>query len=260
MATTLITPDELREIWGLLSPAERLESFGFLVREEAEDFFLELRSADQLALLLGLPPAARRSWMRLLAPDDAADLLQEVEPEAPEARGELLALLDAPTRKEVSALLAYEEDDAGGLMSPRYARVRPEMTVDEAIGYLRKQAQTVETLHYAYVLDARQRLLGVISLRELFAASGGARVSDVMHTDLVSVPEQMDQESVSHLLARHDFAALPVVDAEGRMKGIVTFDDIADVIEEEATEDMQKMGGSAALDAPYLQVSLGQMI
>jgi magnesium transporter len=260
MATTLITADELREIWGLLAPADRLESFGFLPREEAEDFFLELRSADQLALLLGLsplPPAVRRSWMRLLAPDDAADLLQEAEPEV---RAELLGLLDASTRKEVSALLAYEEDDAGGLMSPRYARLRPEMTVDEAIGYLRKQAQTVETLHYAYVLDPRQRLLGVISLRELFAASGNARVSDVMHADLVTVEEQMDQESVSHLLARHDFAALPVVDAEGKMKGIVTFDDIADVIEEEATEDMQKMGGSEALDAPYLQVSLGEMI
>ncbi|HYG64912.1 MAG TPA: magnesium transporter [Thermoanaerobaculia bacterium] len=257
MATTLITPDELREAWGLLSPAERLESFGFLVREEAEDFFLELRSADQLALLLGLPAAARRSWMRLLAPDDAADLLQEA---TPEVRAELLSLLDAPARQEVSALLAYEEDDAGGLMSPRYARVRPEMTVDEAIGYLRKQAQTVETLHYAYVLDPRQCLLGVISLRDLFAAPGNARVSEVMQTGLVSVEEQMDQESVSHLLARHDFVALPVVDAEGRMKGIVTFDDIADVIEEEATEDMQKMGGSAALDAPYLQVGLGEMI
>jgi magnesium transporter len=254
---SLITADELREVWGLLSPSERLESFGFLAREEAEDLFLELRSADQLNVLLGLPPTARRSWIRLLAPDDAADVLQEAEPEA---RTELLALLDAPSRKEVSALLAYEEDDAGGLMSPRYARVRPEMTVDEAIGYLRKQAQGVETLHYAYVLDPQQRLLGVISLRELFAAPGGKRVSEVMHTDLVTVAEQMDQESVSHLLARHDLVALPVVDAEGRMKGIVTFDDVADVLEEEATEDIQKIGGSAALDAPYLQVGMGQMI
>jgi magnesium transporter len=253
----IITADELREIWGLLSPTERLESFGFLSREEAEDFFLELRAADQLRIVLGMSPPARRSWVRLLAPDDAADMFQEAEPEA---RGELLALLDAPTRKEVSALLAYEEDDAGGLMSPRYARVRSEMTVDEAIGYLRKQAQNVETLHYAYVLDGQQHLLGVISLRELFAAPGGQRVSEIMHTDLITVSEQTDQENVSHLLARHGLAALPVLDAEGRMKGIVTFDDIADVVEEEATEDIQKIGGSEALDAPYLQVGLGQMI
>jgi len=258
LTTTQISAEELREAWRLLSPAERLESFGFLPRGEAEEFFLELRPADQLQIVLDAPPALKRTWMRLLAPDDAADLLQEAEPEI---RAGLLQLLDPQSRREVNALLAYEEDDAGGLMSPRYARVRPDMTVDEAIGYLRIQArQNVETINYAYVLDGQQHLLGVISLRELFSAPGGKRVSELMHTDLVTIAADADQESVGPLLSLHDLMAIPVVDAAGRMQGIITFDDIADVVEEEATEDIHKMGGSEALDAPYLQVGLGQMI
>ncbi|HYU34373.1 MAG TPA: magnesium transporter [Thermoanaerobaculia bacterium] len=258
LGTVQISAEELREAWRLLTPAERLESFGFLPRGEAEEFFLELRPADQLQVILDAPPTQKRTWMRLLAPDDAADLLQEADPET---RADLLQLLDPQSRREVNTLLAYEEDDAGGLMSPRYARVRPEMTVDEAIGYLRIQArQNVETINYAYVLDGQQHLLGVISLRELFSAPGGKRVSEVMHTDLVTIAEDADQETVAHLLSIHDLMAIPVVDAAGRMQGIITFDDVADVVEEEATEDIHKIGGSEALDAPYLQVGLGQMI
>ncbi|MEA2604590.1 MAG: magnesium transporter [Acidobacteriota bacterium] len=258
MTTTTVSTEELLEAWRLLSPEERVESFGFLSQEDAQDFFLEMRPADQLMIIRRSPPAIRRSWLRLLAPDDAADLLQEAEPED---RAPLMALLDPATRREVTALMAYAEDDAGGLMSPRYARARPDMTVDEAIGYLRMQArQNLETLSYAYVLDSQQHLRGVLSLRELFTAPGDKRVSDIMNTDLITVSEDTDQETVGHLLARHDLVAIPVLDAEERMKGIVTFDDIVDVVEEEATEDIQKMGGSEALDAPYLQVGLGQMI
>jgi len=257
-AIATVTTEELHEAWRLLSPEERLESFGLLAPEDAQDFFLEIRPADQLLIVRESPPAIRRSWLRLLAPDDAADLLQEAEPEE---RSELMALLDPATRREVTTLLAYEEDDAGGLMSPRYARLRPDMTVDEAIGYLRMQArQNLETINYAYVLDSNQHLLGVMSLRELFTAAGGKQVSEVMNTDLITVSEDTDQETTSQLLGRHGIIAIPVLDAAGRMKGIVTWDDIVDVVEEEATEDIQKMGGSEALDAPYLQVSLLDMI
>jgi magnesium transporter len=146
-------------------------------------------------------------------------------------------------------------------MSTRYARVRPEMTVDEAILYLRKQANArLETIYYGYVLDQEQHLLGVVSLRQLFQAKGNALVRDMMHTDLVQVPEEMDQEAVGRVFAQHDLVALPVIDASGRMKGIVTVDDIVDVVQEEATEDIQKIGGSEALDAPYLEVSALQMV
>jgi magnesium transporter len=249
---------ELQDAWPLLSRADRAEGFAMLPRPEAEELFLGLRAKDQLQLLQLLPAGEHRSWMRLLAPDDAADLIQE---SSATDRDPLLGLLDEPTRKEVKALLAYQEDQAGGLMSPRYARVRSEMTVDEAVSYLRQQARAqVETIYVAYVLGPDQRLLGAVSFRDLFAADHNKHVRDVMRTELVTATEQQDQESVSRLFTQHGLQALPVVDAEGRMKGIVTVDDIVDVVQEEATEDIQKFGGMEALDAPYLQIAMRSMI
>jgi magnesium transporter len=196
--------------------------------------------------------------MRQLAPDDAADVVQAAEPEQ---RDTLLAALDAPTRREVSALLAYAEDEAGGLMSPRYVRLRPDMSVDEAVAYLRRAArERVETIYYIYVLDAEQRLLGVVSFRELFAAPPEAPVRQVMRTNIISVRDDLDQEAVANVIAENGLMAVPVLDAEGRIRGIVTIDDIVDVVREEATEDIQKIGGTQALDAPYLQVGLFEMV
>jgi magnesium transporter len=249
---------ELQDAWPLLVPSERLEAFRLLAQADADDFFLSLNARDQVELLFALPEGERRLWMRLLAPDDAADVIQEVPQEA---RPGLLALLDQVSRVEVSALLDYAEDEAGGLMNPRYARLRPDMNVDEAIGYLRRQArERIATIYYVYVLDGQQRLVGIISFRELFAAPGDKKVQDVMRTDMVTVSEQMDQEAVSLLFAQHNFMALPVVDAEGHIKGIVTVDDIVDVVQEEATEDIQKIGGMEALDGPYLQIGFAQMV
>jgi magnesium transporter len=253
-----LSAEDLREAWNLLVPEDRIESFRALDRPDAEDLFLELSARDQSELLFSLPPAERRSWLRLLPMDDAADLIQEAGSEHREA---LLQLLDDPTRKEVHALLAYAEDDAGGLMNPRYARVRPEMSADEALTYLRRQAseQTV-SLPYAYVLDHDQHLEGVVSYRELFLARPEQIVKDVMRTDLVTAPESMDQEELSRLFATNRLIAIPVVDAQGRMKGIVTLDDIVDVVREEATEDIQKIGGMAAFDQPYLRLTVKEMV
>ncbi|MGH7459489.1 MAG: magnesium transporter MgtE N-terminal domain-containing protein, partial [Longimicrobiales bacterium] len=186
---------ELKEAWELLSTEERLDGFRLLGAGEAEEFFLDLSARDQYELIQSLPTPERRLWLRVLAPDDAADVVQEADDEA--ERLALLTLLDEPTRREVSALLAYEEDDAGGLMSSRFARLRPDMTVDEAISYLRRQALShvdVETIYYIYVLDPNQRLLGVASFRELFSERGDRLVRDVMRTEFVTVPEEMDQE------------------------------------------------------------------
>lgn len=249
---------DLEEAWSLLVPSDRLESFRALDRTDAEDFFLSLSARDQAELLLALVPAERRSWMRLLAPDDAADLVQEVDPDK---REELLALLDDPTRHDVSGLLAYAEDDAGGLMNPRYARLRPDMTVDEAITYLRRHAaEGAETLTYAYVLAPDSKLLGVVSYRDLITAKPDQKIEAIMRTELVTVPEALDQEELGRLFAAHRLMAFPVVDPEGRMKGIVTLDDIVDVVREEATEDIQKMGGTAALDAPFLRLGAWSMV
>ncbi len=253
-----LTAAELRDAWPVLSTEERLEGLTLLTHAETEAVFLGMHARDQADLLLGADPGLRRSLMRMLPPDDAADVVQEAEIED---RHTLLDLLDDTTRKEVVALLAYAEDDAGGLMNPRYARLRPEMSVDEAISYLRRQTREhVESVYYLYVLDAEQHLLGVVSFRDLFSAPPAARVRDVMHSEVVTVPEDMDQEAVSQLFAEHNFLAMPVVDAEGRVKGIVTVDDIVDVVQEEATEDIQKLGGMSALEAPYLSVGFLGML
>jgi len=250
--------EELREIWPFLDLEERLEGFRVLAPGEAEDVFFGLSTREQCELLLALPPRERQLWMRQLAPDDAADAVQQADEEQREG---MLRLLDEPTRREVSALLAYAEDEAGGLMSPRYVRLRVEMSVDEAISYLRRAArERVETIYYIYVLDGEQRLLGVVSFRELFAAPPDKTVRDVMRTEVVSVPEDMDQEEVANVIAQNDLMAVPVLDAEGRIKGIVTVDDIVDVVREEATEDIQKIGGTQALDAPYLEVGVLEMV
>jgi magnesium transporter len=249
---------EIRAVWPLLSPADRIEAFMLLPRDEAQDFFFGLDARDQAELIRGLAPSDQRLWMRFLPPDDAADLVQQ----APiEDRHQLLALLDEQTRREVTALLAYAEDNAGGLMNPRFVRLRADVTVDEAISYLRKQMQEqARTITYGYVLDTEQRLLGVISFRQLFTSPGRTLVRDVMRTDVIKLPEHMDQEAVSHEFTHSHLVALPVVDADGRMKGIVTVDDVVDVVQEEATEDMQKVGGVAALDRPYLQITMSGMI
>jgi len=249
--------DELHDVWRLLAPEDRLAAFHLVPHDSGEDFFLALSTAEQAALLVTLPAKERRAWLRLLPPDDAADVIQAA---LPAARQEFLALLDDSTRKEVSALLAYAEDQAGGLMNPRFARLRPEMSVDEAIAYLRRQVRELETAHYIYVLDAEQRLLGVVSFRELFPVPPERTVQEVMHRDVVTAHEHLDQEALGRLFATHRFLAIPIVDDEQHIKGIVTMDDIVDVVQEEATEDIQKIGGMEALDAPYLQIGMGRMV
>src|SRR5688572_27849283 len=258
---TGLTTSDLIETWRLLTPEDRLEAFLDLPRTDAEDFFLELSARDQYELISTMPrgQGQRRSWLRLLPPDDAADLIQEAEGD--DERQNLLGVLDEQTRREVLALLAYAEDDAGGLMNPRYARVRPEASADEAIRYLQRQArEVVETIYYVYVIDADQRLVGVVSFRDLFAAPSDKFVRDLMATDLITVREDMDQEELGRMFAQHDLQAIPVVDAQGRMKGIVTVDDIVDVLREEATEDIQKIGGTQALEVPYLEVGMSEMV
>ncbi len=257
---TQIDLAELAEAWWILSAEDRIEGFRLLDPADAEEFFFDLSAHDQFELLMALRPAERRLWLRLLPPDDAADLIQE----APEdQRTSLLGLLDDATRREVTALLAYEEDEAGGLMSSRFARVRPDMRVDEAIAYLRRQAvgaMEPETIYYVYVLDNAQRLLGVVSFRQLFGSPGERLVRDIMESEVVAAPDSMDQEAVARLFAEYDLLALPVIDENRVLRGVITVDDIVDVVEEEATEDIQKLGGMEALEEPYLRTGFGVLL
>jgi magnesium transporter len=258
MAERNFSSSELYEAWPVLSLPERVEGFEYLGRNDADDFFLQLSARDRAQLLSALPAVERRLWMRLLAPDDAADVIQEA---AAEEREAFLALLDDPMKREVKGLLDYAEDEAGGLMNTRYSRLRATMTVDEAISYLRKDARAREkTVYYVFVVDTEEHLLGVVSFRDLLVSPGDKLVRDVMRTEVISVPEDLDQEALSKLFMRHHLLMMPVVDAEDRIKGVVNINDIVDVVQEEATEDIQKLGGVETLEGPYLQVPLPRMI
>lgn len=249
---------KLIETWSALSTDERKEKFAQLSRTDAEELFLSLKALEQAELIAEATALEKRSWVRLLAPDDVADVIQEL---GNEYRDEILSLLDPQTRREVTALLAYAEDNAGGLMSSRFVRLRPDMSVDEAISYLRIQAKTqVETIYYAYVIDMDQTLVGVISFRELFSAAPHKKIRDLMITDLIRIPVSLDQEQIAKIFSQQNLMALPVVDEWGHMKGIVTFDDIASVLQEEATEDIQKLGAVEALELPYMKTPFGEMI
>ncbi len=250
---------DLYEVWPLLTAEERTEAFRAMSLGKAEDFYLRLSNPDRAALLLSMKSDdERKLWLRLLAPDDTADIIQKVPPEK---HPQLLALLSDTERNEVRALLAYAADDAGGLMNPRFIQIRPDMLVDEGILYFRRQAKTHSVHFYsAYVVDTDRRLVGVVTLRTLFAAPAGTLVHDVMKTDVVSVPEDMDQEKISQLIEKYKLSAIPVVDVEGRMKGIVSIDDIVNVVRQEATEDIQKIGGMEAITEPYWQIAFSRMI
>lgn len=250
--------ENLLDNWQSLTHNQREQVFMILGRLDQEELFINLSSDYQAEIFELIPHAERRSWIRLLAPDDIADLIQNL---FDETQAEALRYLDYATLVEVKALLAYAEDEAGGLMNSRFARLRPEMTVEEAIRYLRAQSKShIETIYYAYVLDRTQVLLGVISLRELFLAKAQTTVQENMNTDLVTVLQDEDQESISKTFSNHNFLAIPVVDENNVMKGIITVDDVVEVIEEEATEDIQKLGGMEALGEPYLDISLPSMI
>ncbi len=246
------------ENWPTYTFDKRKELFYSLPRHEAEELFLNLNASNKADLFLELPGYERRSWIRLLAPDDVADLIQELPKDH---QNPSLDLLDPVTRTEVNALLAYAEDEAGGLMNSRFARLRPEMRVSEAISYLRAQSKAqIETIYYAYVLDQHQKLMGVVTLRELFNTFPTRVISEIMTTDLVTIPDDLDQEEIGKLFSQQNYLALPVVDEHNVMKGIITVDDIVETMQEDATEDIQKIGGSEALGEPYLDISLSSMI
>jgi magnesium transporter len=154
----------------------------------------------------------------------------------------------------------YPEDEAGALMHAGYVRISPDVTVEEAIAEIRQQAGQVEMIYYAYVLDDSQHLMGVASFRQLLSAERSKRVREVMRTDYVFVLEDADQETVAQLLAKRRLLAVPVLDQDGHMQGIVTSADVAGLIQQEAGEDIVKIGGMEALDGPYLEVTFGQMV
>ena len=204
---------------------ERVQGSQLLQQDDVEDFFLHLSAKDKAKLALALPLGERKLPMKLLAPDDAVDVVHQVPNEEREG---LLSLLDDKTRREVKGLVEYAEQKAQGLINPRYARLRPQMSIDEAVNFLRRDAQDrAHSIYYAYVTDSEERLLGVVTFRDLLIAAGDKPVQDVMRRDVITVPEHLDQTAIKDLLTRYNLQMIPVVDSEKRIKSVVTKDQIS---------------------------------
>ena len=243
---------DLAEIAEDLQPADRAVLLNHLPVERVAELvgYLELSLVEET--LGALEPGRAALVLRDMSPDERADAVARLERETAEA---FLARLSRSDREETRRLLAYPENSAGGLMTPDFVSLSPDATSAEALDRVRRGASEAETIYSLYAVDEHGRLVGVLSLRELLAAPVGAPVREVMRDDFVSARVETDQEEVANLISKYDLLAIPVVDVSNRLLGIVTVDDVLDVMVEESTEDIQKIGAVAPLETGYFQTS-----
>ncbi len=206
----------------------------------------------QLKMVEGTGKEQMAHLIEEMQSDDRADLLRRLPGPV---RENLLRLVDDADRRDIAKLIQYPENTAGALMTTDYAWLPANITVEEALERLRLQAPDTETIYYVYIVDEQRRLLGVVSLRDLIMAPRRAIVSDVMETHIVSVRDTDDREKVAQEFGEYDLLAMPVVGADGRLVGIITSDDVYDVMVSEATEDVHRMGGVGPMEGDYLQAS-----
>jgi magnesium transporter len=261
--------DTIREVfseWEAPDCAEALERcepqvaalvFRILPRDTAGETFEYLPLEMQTELVTTLGDEQLKAVLDEMAPDDRTRLLEELPGEVTRR---LIATLSPEQRKIASALLGYPERTAGRSMTPEYVTLRPEMTVSEALAHIRDKAPGSETINTLYVVDPKGRLLDDVRLSSLVLASPEALVKDLDDRQLISIPATATNEEVVASFEKYDRVALPVTDSRGFLLGIITIDDVLDVQADEATEDIQKLGGSEALDAPYLDVGFGEML
>ena len=224
--------------------------FRLLPKETAAETFAELQPESQELLIRGFSDRELHELVNELYVDDAADLVEEMPANVVKR---ILAQADPQMRKEINEILRYPENSAGSIMTTEYVSLRPEMTIAEAIQRIRRTGVDKETIYTCYVTKER-KLLGTVSVKDmLLAADENTRVSEIMDENVISVSTLTDQEEVAKMLSKYNFLALPVVDADGRMVGIVTFDDAMDVMVEETTEDIEKMAAIVPTEKPYLR-------
>lgn len=236
------------EVWQILSQAT--------LEKQAEIFeFIDLNRQTELVQLLDSEKLSE--LIAQMAPDNRADLLETLDTAQVEL---MLPLLAQAERADIRKLLSYPEHSAGSIMTTDYASLPEGLSAGEALAQLRLQAPDRETIYYIYVTDEHRRLRGLLSLRKLILARPDTLISKIIEQDVISVRVDENQEEVARKIARYDFIALPVVDDQNRLVGIITHDDVLDVVQEEATRDMQKVGGSEALDAPYFDVGFLPML
>ncbi|MCO6453847.1 MAG: magnesium transporter [Pirellulaceae bacterium] len=234
------------EAWSVLKHADmplRVEIFSYFDHDHQVAIF-ESQDRHEVAELIAE-----------MSPDDRVDLLQEVSPEVVQ---QLLELVPASERQNIERLQAFEEGTAGAVMTTDIARLSESLKVRDALAELGRQAEQLETIYYIYVVDGSGRLKGVVSARQLVSAMGRPQVTlgDLMDTDILMANVHEDQESVADKVARYDLLAIPVVDDDGRLVGIVTHDDVIDVVREEATEDAHRIAAVDPLEDSYMRTSL----
>jgi magnesium transporter len=252
-----------------VNAADGVSVFRRLAPERAADVARQLNPRTAGSLLRQIHPAAAASICAEMEPSKASTILAEMAPDdrvdilnhvPVKLREQFIQKLAVSKAAEVRRLESYPADSAGGIMTTDAIALRETMTVERAVAELRHIGKEVEQVYYVYAVDASNRLTGVLSMRDLIFAAPDQALSAIKRPDVISVPVFMDQEEVASVFRRHDYLALPVVDNDHTLLGVITADDLADVAEEEATEDIHKIGGTAALQAPYFDVGLISML
>jgi len=251
-----IPPADVADIILSLEPAERAVCFRFLTRDDAGEVFSYLATEVQEELIAKLGDAALRV-VEGMDPDDRVRLLDELPTEVAQR---LIASLSPEDRKQTQAILGYPPKSVGRLMNPDYIRLKPEWTIGHALDHIRKYGHDAETINVVYVIDDKGVLIDDIRLRTLFLADPAQTVESLMNQNFVGLRADQPQEDAVRMMARYDRIALPVVDSRGVLLGIVTSDDVADVAEAEATEDIQKLGGMEALEDPYIATPILHLV
>ena len=227
--------------------------FRLLTKEQAAETFVEMDPEAQELLIRGFSDNELKEVLDELYADDAADIVEEMPANVVKR---ILKTADPELRSSINQILRYPEYSAGAIMTTEYVSLRPHMTVEEAILRIRRQGVDKETIYTCYVLDKDRTLIGMVTVKDLLLAPDDEMtIEEIMITNLIFVNTKTDQEEVARMFSKYNFLALPVVDGEERMVGIVTFDDAMDVMEEEATEDMELMSGMTPSEKPYLRSS-----
>ena len=232
---------------------ELLKVFRILPKSMAADVFSYLEVDHQQMIITSLSDKEAANIIDNLMADDATDLLEEMPANVVK---KLLANASADTRRDINHLLRYPEDSAGSIMTVEYVDLKENMTVQDAINRIRQVGVDSETINICYVLDAKRTLVGTVALRYLLITPPDAIIGEMMHENVVFINTMMDQEEVARQFQKYDFTAMPVVDNENRLVGIITVDDIVDILQEEATEDIEKMAAIVPTDKPYMKTTV----
>ena len=250
---TNMYPVDLAEILEEFDQKHMVLVFRLLAKEEAAETFSYMNSDMREDLINALTDSELEEIMEEMYLDDTVDVLEEMPANIVK---KLLTNASPEVRRDINHLLRYPEDSAGSIMTVEYVDLKENLTVNQAIERIRKVGLDSETINICYVLDAQRRLVGTVALRYLLLMDGDEIIGDIMHENVISINTLMDQEEVARQFKKYDFTAMPVVDNENRLVGIITVDDIVDIIEEETTEDMEKMAAIVPSDKPYMKTGV----